>query len=133
MSVRGYNIVSVAVRELVADLFESRPAPGTQIIGHPLNIQPSGTPNQQWRVDPVPAGVNLYTIRNERTATYAGITGTPAPVRFSPLSNSNSLLIKLSQDIGIAGFDISTVWQLVTLGDAPGQTGQYTFVSHRFI
>jgi hypothetical protein len=85
MSVRGYVITSAANDSLVAELFAGNPAPGSPIIGHILDQLPSGNTNQQWRVDPVPAGVDLYTIRNVAAATYAGFSGTPGPVRFSPI------------------------------------------------
>ena len=36
----------------------------------------------QWRLDPVPAGKNLYTIRNVGSGTHAGFEGDAAVVRW---------------------------------------------------
>ncbi|KAJ7836752.1 hypothetical protein B0H14DRAFT_3141641 [Mycena olivaceomarginata] len=48
-------------------------APGTHIVVYVLNRQPAGTPNQQWRIVPLPAGSNLYTIQNVSAGSYASV------------------------------------------------------------
>jgi len=71
MSFNGY-IVTYQDKGLILDLSHGSPAPGTAAI-----IQTPNPPtlNQQWRLIPVSAGNNLYTIQNVQTSTYAVVNG----------------------------------------------------------
>jgi hypothetical protein len=74
MSFIGDNIQNVRSKNFV-DLLNNNLAPGGSIIIFTLNQVPSGTVNQQWRVTPVPAGKNLFTIQSVLTGLYASING----------------------------------------------------------
>jgi len=74
MSFAGDNIQNVRSKIFV-DLTGSNFAPGTPIIICTLNQAPSGTANQQWRINPAPVGKNLYTIQSVLTGQYAAIDG----------------------------------------------------------
>jgi len=71
MSFNGY--VVTYQDNLILDLTNGNTAPGTPVIIQ-TDSQP-GTLNQQWRLIPVSAGSNLYTIQNVQTSTYAVVNG----------------------------------------------------------
>jgi hypothetical protein len=94
MSVAG-NFIKNGFDGTIADLANNNPAPGTTVICQTVNQPPKGTFNQMCRVDAVPAGVNLYTIRNVAQATYAGTADSannPGLVRYS--SKHSSILLQ---------------------------------------
>jgi hypothetical protein len=102
MSEIGYLVRNVSSSNFVADLSGGNNANNTPVLNFTLNnvnSNPAGSNNQrvsawilffrrrelmffltQWRIDPVPAGVNLYTIQNVFAATYAGVSGIAAAV-----------------------------------------------------
>ncbi|KAF8340941.1 hypothetical protein F5887DRAFT_919376 [Amanita rubescens] len=74
MSFDGSNIKNVGSNSYVDLWGGSKFASGSPIALYtPLNKSPSGTPNQQWRIIPVLAGRNLFTIQSVLTGQYVSL------------------------------------------------------------
>jgi len=111
MSFNGY-VVNYQATGLVLDLKNGAVTPpaGTTEVDVIIQTDSKDPPtlNQQWRLIPVSAGNNLYTIQNVQTSTYAVVNG-------DCVSGAN-----------VIGSSVSMPWELVPVGS--GVSGNRAYI-----